>query len=58
MVAAEWRGLIIASLYLCVFEVSHQEKLESSTRDFSQHLCVSGSSVCVWNSLPLLSPLK
>lgn len=56
-VAAGWGGLIIASLYPCVFEVSRQEKLESSTGDFTQHLGGSGSSVHVGNSLPLLSPL-
>lgn len=56
-VAAGWGGLIIASLYPCVFEVSHQEKLKSNTGDFTQHLCGPGSRVHVGNSLPLLSPL-
>lgn len=56
-VAAGWGRLIIASLYPCVFEVSRQEKLDSSTGDVTQHLCGSGSRVPVGNSLPLLSPL-
>lgn len=56
-VAAGQGGLIIASLHPCVFEVSCQEKLESSTGDFTQHLCGSGSSVHAGDSLPLLSPL-
>lgn len=34
--AAGWGGLIIASHYPCVSEVSHQETLESSTGDVTQ----------------------